>query len=269
MNRDFSQSAAAGSKFAPIFNLSERSQLRLSVQAFTLVELLVVIAIVGLLSALLLPVLSKSKASAQRIKCANQLQQLGLAAQMYWDDNGGQAFRWRGMATNNGQIYWFGWIENGAEGERKFDSSVGALFAYVSGRGPEICPAFNYASPLLKLKATGASYGYGYNLSLSAPLNESPVNVNKIARASDLVLLADAAQINTFQPPASPAHPMLEEFYYLSTNEPTAHFRHQRTGNAVFCDGHVAREKLARGSLDERLPQEGVGRLRTEVLMLR
>src|SRR6266511_3939593 len=115
-----------------------------SVLAFTLVELLVVIAIVVLLSALLFPVLSKSKASAQRIKCANQLRQLGLAAQMYWDDNNGDAFRWRAAATNNGQIYWFGWLENGREGERKFDASLGALFPYVSGRGPEICPAFNY-----------------------------------------------------------------------------------------------------------------------------
>ncbi|MCI0536305.1 MAG: DUF1559 domain-containing protein [Verrucomicrobiales bacterium] len=236
---------------------------------FSLVELLAVLAIVALLSALLLPVLSKSKASAQRIQCVNQLRQLGLATQMYWDDHGGDAFRWRGVATNNGRIYWFGWLEHGKEGQRQFDASHGVLFPYVSGRGLEICPAFNYANPRLKLKATGASYGYGYNLSLSAPSNDSPINVSKIGRASELVLLADAAQVNTFQPPASPEHPMLEEFYYVSTNEATAHFRHQSVGNAVFCDGHVAREKPASGSIDQRLPREQVGRLRNEALVVR
>jgi prepilin-type processing-associated H-X9-DG protein len=176
---------------------------------------------------------------------------------MYWDDNAGAAFRWRGASTNNGQIYWFGWLENGTEGKRKFDARPGALFPYVSGRGPETCPSFNYANHATKLKATGASYGYGYNLALSAAANEPPVNVTKIAKPSELVLLADAAQVNTFQPPASPDRPMLEEFYYVSTNEATAHFRHQHTANAVFCDGHVAERSRWRGPLINDCPENG------------
>jgi prepilin-type N-terminal cleavage/methylation domain-containing protein/prepilin-type processing-associated H-X9-DG protein len=55
--------------------------------AFTLVELLVVIAIIGILAALLLPVLSKAKASAHSTTCKNHLNQLGLALQMYVDEN--------------------------------------------------------------------------------------------------------------------------------------------------------------------------------------
>src|ERR1041384_1897932 len=55
---------------------------------FTLIELLAVIAIIGLLAALLLPVLSKAKAQARSIICKNHLHQMGLALQMYVNENG-------------------------------------------------------------------------------------------------------------------------------------------------------------------------------------
>lgn len=235
--------------------------------ALTLVELLVVLAVVGVLAALWLPALARSRASALRARCTGHLRQLGLATQMYWDDNRGECFRYRGAATNGGDVYWFGWLQRGAEGERAFDLTQGALHPYLAGRGVEICPALNYAMARFKRKARGAAFGYGYNLLLSAPLSEPPVNVAALSHPATTVLLADAAQVNTFQPPASPANPLLEEFYYVNTNEPTVHFRHRPLANAVFCDGHVAGERPAAGSLDARLPGETIGRLRTEILV--
>jgi prepilin-type processing-associated H-X9-DG protein len=185
---------------------------------------------------------------------------------LYWDENGGCCFK-----KQDGTNWWFGWLGAGREGHRPSDLSAGKLFPYLNGSDVRLCPALDAALAQFKLKATNIVFSYGYNACLSPQTPSQPlVKAGKITRPTETALFADAAQVNDFLPPATAAHPMLEEFYYLDTNTsyPNGHFRHWQRANVAFCDGHVGMETMVPGSLDQRLPEQCVGRLRPEILMV-
>ena len=237
-------------------------------RAFTLVELLVVIAVIGILAGLLLPGLARARSAADGARCVSNLHQSALAVQLYWDEHTGVAFSERTIRTNGGWRYWFGWLQDGAEGQRSFDATQGALWPYFHGRGVEVCPSLNRASPLFKAKARGAAYGYAYNL-LLGPRGLPGRALTSVARPAGLAVFADGGQVNDFQEPASAEHPMLEEFYYFDTNtvSSTVHFRHRGRAQVAFADGHLGTERAENGSEDSRVAGQLCGRLRAELVL--
>ncbi len=247
-----------------------------SARAFTLIELLIVIAIIATLSAILLPVLSRGKLSAQCGVCQSNQRELGLATQMYWSDNAGNSFAYEVGPTNNGVLYWFGWIGNsGGEGHRAFDLSMGALFQYYYGRDVRLCPSPVWGLPRFQLKGTNVIFSYGCNSLIFGGPGHSTVNAAKIRHPADTAIMADSAEVNNFQAPASPTNPLFEEWYYVDletnysspNNFPNTHFRHGQKANVTFADGHVAMEGYVSGSMDPRLPRLLIGQLPPQILI--
>jgi prepilin-type N-terminal cleavage/methylation domain-containing protein len=212
--------------------------------AFTLIELLVVIAIIGILAALLLPVLSAAKADGQQTACANNLKQFGVCWQMYAGDNDSKLIVNVPVLSNAPAILT---TNTWAMGNMKIQAQAtntqylkqGTLFPYTSETALYHCPADlsqTNGAPRVRSYSMNGWVGGSYMNSLQGETSFQTFSKESSMAAqgtSQLWVFMDEHEIT------------IDDSWFLVTMNDSAPFasfpatRHRHGYNLDFADGHV------------------------------
>ncbi len=249
-------------------------------QAFTLVELAVITATIIILCAVAAPAVWGAYKTSSLAVSANNIRQLAAGGAAFLGDNNYRFWSYRRDGVVDGKkgaIWWFGFEPGSSlgkpEGQRTIDMDNGPLGPYVP-RNIAPDPSFGFAGTPFKPKYKHGYIGIGYNVVLSGqggwtPRGGPPLRYWDLERPEKTVVFATAAQVNTFQKPASVRNPMIEEFYGFDDDRakiPSVHFRHNGHAMVAYATGSAGLIKMGGAGKDRRAPEANVGRLPPEVL---
>ncbi len=207
------------------------------VRAFTLIELLVVVAIVGILAALLLPVVSRAKEAGRATACRNNLRQMGLAANLY----AGDANRFPSM------IEWlYARSQSGVV-------ASGQLYPYLKSKAVYLCPKDAPRASGSSAPALPASVTYDHSYTMNCRMCHAR-DVSKVLAPSKTVYFVEATNLAPNINSASIAPPG-DSFGPFSSSGGQLGFRHNARLHVQMVDTHVERLKAKQVSsaTDKRL----------------
>ena len=227
---------------------------------FTLVELLVVIAIIGILAALLLPVLSSAKARARSTTCKSHLSQMGLALQLYVQEHQGKYPYLRAIMSSadtnsdaaRDTIWWCGKLEpyyalRWTNRAYHCPGYKGAISA--GGRPPKGSYSYNSRGVWLVYSVSSSGHyqiryprvflglgsDYGPYWSRHPAVAESQIKVpSEMFAIGESRFLNASANQDTGGANVAICGGLREQFFAF---DPA---RHGKNYNQLFCDGHVA-----------------------------
>jgi prepilin-type processing-associated H-X9-DG protein len=202
--------------------------------AFTLVELLVVIGIIALLISILLPALNRARENAKQVKCESNLRQIGLAMQLYANDNQD----WFPFSASRGAGHhaedWIWW----QSGEDLNQSAIARFIGAQKGGSLEAvlrCPSDELA---LHQHGTSDPYLYSYTMNYYLGSDHFAMTCAKrteVIDPSDKILLVEenGRTIDDGRWVWDADQNDLATYHDFS---PTSQ---QARGNACFVDGHA------------------------------
>jgi prepilin-type N-terminal cleavage/methylation domain-containing protein/prepilin-type processing-associated H-X9-DG protein len=206
-------------------------------RAFTLIELLVVIAIIAILAAIIFPVFAKARERARQTTCLSNLRQLGTAWAMYSQDYDEMCCLSYRYTADWMQCYQWDFTVDYATNK----VTLGLLGAYSKDSRINQCPTFAG-----RIETWGDPHtGYAYNMALGGDLSAAsptyPVLIGCITDPTGTVCFADSAYWATYPTSILAGNKFLRgpgDPYYSYTG-PNVHYRHNRTANVDFADGHA------------------------------
>lgn len=249
-------------------------------KAFTLVELLVSAGLVVILCAVAAPAVWGAYRTSSLAVSAGNIRQLAAGAAAYLGDNNYRFWPYRrdGQVDGvKGTVWWFGFEPAASfakpEGRRTIDMDHGPLGPYVP-RSIAPDPSFGLSGTPFKPKYQHGYIGIGYNVVLSGRggwtgAGGPPLRYWDLPQPHKIVVFATAAQVNTFQKPANPRKPMIEEFYGFDDDRgkiPSVHFRHNGQAMVAYAGGSAGLVPLDETTKDRRAPEANVGRLPADLL---